>query len=331
MPRWLERIILGDARDDSMWVPVGHPDPGSQVQIFLEGFGDPVDVTCNNIMVDLHPFTYAIALGGDAPIGQLGQARLSLVIREPRLPHAAIGRIRLRFRECVELLPHRIGLFETDGCTNRCIHPLRLRVNYLYERVRLFLDRNPYNEKMKPSELFSCWISYCLPRPVHLVSFMHEGRGNIFPMDLVGQTASPYYLLGLHRIRPSLKPLLASGRVAVAAIPPEYTSIALGLGKNHRAEAIDWSALPFAITSSTAHGIPVPREAVTVREVEIRTTRQVGNHVVLVTTTTHLERWTDGPQMCLVHRLYQSYLRRRGRALSSVPKDRRRPSGGLKD
>jgi flavin reductase (DIM6/NTAB) family NADH-FMN oxidoreductase RutF len=325
MHRWIERLALGDSHELPMWVPVGHPDPETQVQVLLEGLGDPIDVTRNNVMVDLHPFTYAISLDGEGHARRLSRARPALVVREPRPPHSVLGRIRLRFREALELPPHRIVLFETAGCANYCIWPLRRRLTYLYERARLFLDRNPHNEKMKPSEQFSNWVAYFLPRPVHLVSFVHEGRGNIFPMDLIGTTATPYYLLGLHRKRLALPPIIASGKLAVSAIPPEYTPIAFQLGKHHRVAAIEWSALPFATVASTSYGIPVPAAALAVREVQVCATREVGNHVILVTTTTHLERRATGPGMCHVHRSYQAYLRRGGRALPIFSKH----SGGV--
>jgi flavin reductase (DIM6/NTAB) family NADH-FMN oxidoreductase RutF len=318
--RWISRLAWGDADGLPMWVPVGHPDPESQAQILLEGMGDPIDVTRNNVMVDLHPFTFAISLDGEVDNGRLARARPALVIREPRPPHAVLGRIRLRFREVLDLPPHRIVLFETAGCANGCVEPLRLRMAYLYERARLMLDRNPNNEKMKPSEQFSNWVAYFLPRPVHLVSFLHEGRGNIFPMDLVGTTASPYYLLGLHRKRPSLPLIAASGRLAISAIPAEYTRHAFKIGKNHRVATVDWPDLPFATEPSATYAIPVPAAALAVREVQIHATREVGNHVILAATTTHLQRRATGPEMCHVHRFYQAYLRRGGRALPSHSK-----------
>ncbi len=321
MLQWIRRLALGDAHDLPMWVPVGHDDPESQVQVLLEGFGAPIDVTSNNVIVDLHPFCYAISLEGDDSNADLARARPALVVREPKPPYGTLGRIRLRFRETMDLPLHRIVLFETAGCANRCLQPLRLRMTYLYERIRLLLDRNPHNEKMKPSEQFSNWVAYFLPRPVHLISFEHEGHGNIFPMDLIGTTASPYYLLSLHRKRPALPLILASGKLAVSAIPGEFTPIAYRLGRHHRVATVDWTDLPFATVPSATYGIPVPADALSVREVRLHSTHEVGKHVILVTTTTQVQRRRTAPEMCHVNRLYQAYLRRGGRALPSFSKN----------
>lgn len=268
-------------------------------------------------MVALRPFTLAIGLAAGETPGRLDRARLSLAVRERR-SGALLGRVRLRPRPAPPLAAG-IQLFVTGGCANYCLPPPRLQLHYLREWWRLRRDRNPRNtQKMAAAELFSKWVLFCQPRPVVLVSYAAAGGANIFPMDLVGPAAAGRFLLGLHQPSPAIAPILQSGRLAISALPLDFRALAFGLGSNHRHAAVDLDALPFAIDRSAGFGLPVPRAALAVREVEVEQTASLGSHLLLVTATAHFERRGQGLQMCHVHGFYQRHLERLGQALPAA-------------
>jgi flavin reductase (DIM6/NTAB) family NADH-FMN oxidoreductase RutF len=303
----LARLILG-ADSTPGWVCVGHSEPERQVRILLEG---SVDVSSNHAMVALVPFQVAIRLDGLT----LG-SRPWLSVREP--DGREIGQVRLRLAREVEAPPYRIGLFETDGCTNRCLPAPRLHAHYLLQRWKLSRDRNPRNVRMAPADLFAKFVLFAAPRPVVLVSHQKDGRGNLIPMDLVGEAGAPCFLLGLHRTSPAISSMTEAGLLAVSTVPLGWKKAIFGLGRNHRDATVDWSSLPFEIRPSE-QGIPVPAEALTVREVRIEKVVDVGSHVLFITSTETLDRRGEGLQMCHTHGFYQMYLQKQGRPLQVSP------------
>lgn len=302
----LLRLLLG-ASSTPGWICVGHPEPERHAEVRLHGPGGTVDVSRNHAMVALVPFLVAIRLDGLTP-----GPRPWLSVHEPG--GRELGRVRLRLAREVEAASYRIGLFETEGCVNRCLPAPRLHAHYLVQRWRLFRDRNPRNVRMVPRDLFSKFVLFNAPRPVVLVSHERDGQGNLFPMDLVGEAGSPCFLLGLHRTSPAIEAMAAAGRLAISTVPLSWKKTVFGLGRNHRDAVVDWASLPFP-TVPSASGIPVPAGALTVREVRIERVVEAGSHVLFVTTTVGLERRSDGLQMCHTHGFYQMYLRGQGRPL----------------
>jgi flavin reductase (DIM6/NTAB) family NADH-FMN oxidoreductase RutF len=298
----LARLILG-ADATPGWVCVGHAEPERQVRILLDSAQGQVDISSNHAMVALVPFQVAIRLDGLRP-----GSWLSIQEQDGR----EIGQVRLRLTREIQAGPYRIGLFETEGCTNRCLPAPRLHAHYLIQRWKLARDRNPRNVRMTPADLFAKFVLFAAPRPVVLVSHQKEdGRGNLFPMDLVGEAGAPCFLLGLHHTSPAIRSMTEAGRLAVSTVPLGWKKTVFGLGRNHRDATIDWSSLPFEMSFK---GIPVPAAALTVREVRIEKTVDVGSHVLFVTTTESLET-REGLQMCHTHGFYQMYLQKQGRSL----------------
>lgn len=299
----LARLILG-ADATPGWVCVGHSEPERQVRILLNG---SMDASSNHAMVALVPFQVAIRLDGLEPGPR---PWLSVQERDGR----EIGQVRLRLAREVAAPPYRIGLFEATGCTNRCLPAPRLHAHYLLQRWKLSRDHNPRNVRMTPADLFAKFVLFAAPRPVVLVSHQKDGRGNLFPMDLVGEAEAPCFLLGLHRSSPAIRSMSEAGRLAVSTVPLGWKKTVFGLGHNHRDEAVDWSSLPFE-TRLSSQGIPVPAKALTVREVRIERIVEAGSHILFITTTETLERRGEGLQMCHTHGFYQMYLQQHGHAL----------------
>jgi flavin reductase (DIM6/NTAB) family NADH-FMN oxidoreductase RutF len=310
----LARLILG-ADSTPSWICVGHSEPERQVRILLDG---SLDVSSNQVMVALVPFQVAIRLDGLPP-----GPRSWLSVQES--DGREIGRVRLRLAREVEAGPYRIGLFETEGCTNRCLPAPRLHAHYLLQRWKLARDRNPNNVRMTPADLFAKFVLFAAPRPVVLVSYQKDGHGNLFPMDLVGEAGAPCFLLGLHRTSPAIPSMIEAGRLAVSTVPLGWKKTVFGLGRNHRQATIDWSTLPFEMSFK---GIPVPAAALTVREVRIEKTVDVGSHILFITTTESLDRRNAGLQMCHTHGFYQMYLHKQGRPLQVSPSPGAGDSGG---
>ncbi len=293
------------------WVCVGHPDPDSHVRVWLEVPGNRLDISRCHRMVALAPLTVAIGLDPDnAPIQDA-----AIVVTENGPGGNILGRVAVKFQRKIEARGVRIALFEAGASSNRCVPFLRGAAIRSWESWKAARDRNPRNIRMTPSDMFAMWILHNAPRPVVAVSCGSAERGNLFPMDLAGSLTGECYVLGLHSSSPAIPVFLESGKIAVSLMPLDAKNAVYGLGKNHREALLDVRALPAPTRPSPLFGIPAPTQALAVYDLALETAVDLGSHRLFVTQVKSFERKSVAPQICHVHRLYQQYLMKRGRAL----------------
>lgn len=115
--------------------PVGLTDPQQLVDVFLEGLGAPWNVTRNNTVAALRPFTIGVMFDADsapAPGGRL----LHLCFRERGGSKRILGAFDVRMSSSVALPEHRFCLFQTSGGENQSVSTLGLRLYEWRERGR---------------------------------------------------------------------------------------------------------------------------------------------------------------------------------------------------
>jgi flavin reductase (DIM6/NTAB) family NADH-FMN oxidoreductase RutF len=259
--------------------PLGLDDPQEEVEVRLDGPGCLKDVTRNNVIAALRPFTIGVMLHRNEAQPRDGQP-FRLTMHNRRTPQRLLGVIHLHLVRTIDLGDHRFCLFEVDGSDNTSVPAASLRLYYLQEQRR---RKNPYNFQMTPADLRASHVFYICPRPVVFVSVEHEGSANLFPMDLIGPTDSPWFSMALRSTSPAVRLMQQSRRMALAGAPFAYRDIAYQLGKHHKLSSIDWSALPFATARSPLFNLPVPADALRVREVTVREFHEVGSHVLFLT------------------------------------------------
>jgi flavin reductase (DIM6/NTAB) family NADH-FMN oxidoreductase RutF len=299
------------------YVAVGLQEPQQLVEVWLHGCGEPLKVTCNNVVAALRPLTIGVMLDRGGAVGRLPGVRLEF--RDRRASNARLGVIHLTAVQDLALPPHVFRLFKAAGCENDCLPILTRGLYYRYERRKAerYQRRNPHNFQMAHSDLRALFAFYICPRPVVLVSVEHEADKNIFPMDLIGPTDSRWYSMALRATSPAIALMQRSRRLALASVPLSYTRVAYELGKHHRQASIDWNALPFSTVPSPMFGLSVPAAALRVREVRVEHFYEVGSHVLFLTSVvgdTIPDRVLDGPgslQLFHIHGAYHEYLKRR--------------------
>jgi flavin reductase (DIM6/NTAB) family NADH-FMN oxidoreductase RutF len=279
--------------------PVAMDDPQEAVEVWLRGPGEPKNVTRNNVIAALRPLTIGVMFRRNESPPQADQPfRLSMHDRSA--PQRLLGVLHLRLARTIELQDHRFCLFELDGSENLCVPSLSLRLYYLREQRRMRQRRrtSPYNFQMTPGDVRGIHVFYICPRPVVLVSVEHEASGNLFPMDLIGPTDSPWFSMALRSTSPAVRLMQQSRRMALSGVPSAYQAIAYELGKHHQLSNIDWDALPFTTTRSPLFHLRVPDAALRVCEVYVHEFHEVGSHMLFLTT---VERETihvgKGPQL----------------------------------
>jgi hypothetical protein len=137
-------------------------------------------------------------------------------------------------------------------------------------------------------------------------------------MDLLGALSTGTFVLGMHSGSPAIPLWRNSCRIAVSAVPLHYKPTVYTMGKNHRRMFLKPSELPIRCVSSASYGIPVPDEALSVRELTIGQSWDLGSHRLFAARTTSMQKRAEEPQMCHVHRFYQQFLLRHNRPLPSL-------------
>ena len=272
-------------------------DPQQEVEVWLRGLNGPINVTRNSVVAALRPFTIGIMLPRlDAP--PLDKT-LQLAMHQSGGSKRLLGAIHLRPARSLPLPSHQFCLFEIAGCENYCVSALGLRLYYLRERLRAEIRKrkNPYNFQMTRADLRASYVFYLCPRPVVLVSVEHEQSNNIFPMDLIGPTDSPWYSMALRSTSPAVRLMQQSRRMALASIPFTYKAIAYELAKHHKQAGIDWSTLSFPTMPSPLFGLRVPEAALRVREVRVQEVHEIGSHTLFLTSVERETAGADGLQL----------------------------------
>ena len=261
--------------------PVGLHDPQQLAEVWLEGLGEPRNITGNNVVVALRPFTIGVML--DHPASDIPHLRLSMRERSPS--SRLLGVLHLRPAGGIPFSGRCFCFFETPRCENYCVSPLRLRAYYLRERWRAELRqrRNRYNFLMTYPDIRCSHVFYICPRPVVLVTVEHQGASNMFPMDLIGPVDSPCFSMTLRLTSPAVKLMQQSRRMALASVPFPYKAHAYELGKHHKLTTVDWAGLPFPTRPSPLFGLPVAEAALRVREVCVEECHEVGSHMLFLT------------------------------------------------
>lgn len=304
----LRRWLAGEPIPE--YVAVSLDEPQSAVEARLRGPNIDQDVTFASVLVSLRPLTLAVSIASD---GHGPNAPLSLLFRERRPGAPWLGRIRLRSSGELSLPQGHMSLFRAVGYENRCLPRTQLWRFYL--KRWWHRQRQSENFRMRTADLHSEYIFYICPRPVVLVTTVHESGSNLFPMDLMGPTSGGDFLLALRSTSPAIRLMSGSRRLALSSMPLSELANVYALGKHHRLERIDWESLPFATRPSARFGLPVPCPAQVVCEVEVERIHVVGSHTVFVTAPVHTEQCGAAGRIFHISGLYQAYLERRMRSL----------------
>jgi flavin reductase (DIM6/NTAB) family NADH-FMN oxidoreductase RutF len=316
MKAMLEQIAFG-AAPLSAHVTVGLADPGRVTRVVLEGLDAPLDVSRDHVPVSLRPFTIGLCLYASISESTLRAARLTLALSDWSEPHLVRGRLALRVQEAIDLPDpqRRLWIFEVLGSQNYCLgtpHMLaREARDWYYAKKK---KKNPYNFRMSTAGLRALNVYYMRPRPVSLVTVMDGGESDVFPMDLIGPLSSGNFTMALRSTSPAIRLMENSRRIAVSALPAAFKRAAYALGTHHKTLCVEWNALPFATVTSMEFALPVPRDALLVRELEVHAVHRIHSHTFFVTNVARETCSASGDAFCHIAGPYAHVL-----GLESLP------------
>jgi flavin reductase (DIM6/NTAB) family NADH-FMN oxidoreductase RutF len=296
--------------------------PQSEVRVWLRGLGTPLEVTDCNVIASARPFTVGIGLQRIPDEATVKRAPLFLGFRDRAGDTGLLGEIQLSYAETIGIGDRVLCLFRARRSTNRCLPRnlvWRRYLDFARQQRRVAKGPSPPETKMITRELFALSAFYICPRPVVLVSVVDGNAGNIFPMDLIGPIGGQHFSMALHSTSAAIPLIERSRRVALSSMPAEQISIAYALGKNHKKADFQWNQVPFDLTTSSAFGLPVPKFALAVREMEVEEVRALGSHKLFICRTRANQIMSPGLQLSFVHGFYQA---RRQRTRPLIPSTR---------
>ena len=302
--RALKRFAFGDSHLPRQ-VTVGMHDPQSEVTVWLHGLDRPYDVTDRHVMACVEPLTIGVVFDPEWPVESGASHRLSLRFEERHGQRRLLGEIRLRGPGVATAASLR--LFGVRGSTNYCLPKPRLWMHYMYLIYRRWRFNNNPEIKISAREAHTMIVFFICPRPVVLVSVMHEGAGNVFPMNLMGPIGGGRFAFALNSTRHAAPIVVSAGRLAIGNVPLEQAGLARSLGRNHLKASIDMTQLPFTARPSPTYRFPVPDFAVRIRELEIESATRLGSHTFFITRMVHDERLATVPEFFYVHGIYQAW------------------------
>lgn len=305
-----DRLLLGVRRIPQFAI-VGLPVPQERVDVVLESRDGTVDVTANNVAVSLEPFR--IAIGMTEPAIRTARSSPVTLTFNDRVSRREVARLSLRFERTLGPGPRLLAIFCPIAVEDACVGRLRRSLYYGWKRWTARRQSSPQSNFSDFTGLLSFYVC---PRPVALVSVVDkEGRGNLFPMDLMGHTATPFFVAALKNTNRSIELIQRARRMVVSRIPLALSDQAYGLAKQHRMSHVDWQAIPVPLARSPRFGFPVPASALSVTEIEIHQSEIMGSHTALLGIAVHEQVMNQGIGMHHVSGLYQEHCRTRGRAL----------------
>lgn len=302
----IKKLAFGDTLLPQEFT-IGLTEPQEEVSLWLHGVGLPRDVTQRQSTACTAPLSLCVAFHPSDPPTHTDYQNAVLKFTERDGRQRVLGEIRLRFRESIFVGTSEFVLFHALGSVNHCLPRFRLWAHYLLQAWSQRRRNDDPDIRMTLLEERAASVTFIRPHFLYLGSVGDEKNGNIFPMNLLGDLGNGYFGFALREQRRAAHLVERAGHVAVSGIPLSRCAVLFQLVGNHKKASIDWKQLPFETRDSTTFGIPIPRFASRVREMQIERVHKVGSHRFFIARVVSDQRHEAGLQACVVHGFYQHW------------------------
>jgi hypothetical protein len=286
---------------------LGQQSPQTEISVWLHGMASPLDVTHRHSMACAIPFTLCLAFDKDQTPNEKETERLRLkfCVRDGR--KRVLGTMGLKLVERISLNGREFILFQARTAANYCMPRLRLWAHYLF--YAYWERRSSYIPDIKLSflEKRAMEVMFICPRPISLMSVLTDIKGNMFPVNVMGDIDNGYFAFALRETKIPAHLVEDSRRIALSSVPFQQGALAYQLGANHNKQSIDWYELPFETKKSKTFEIPVPVFACRTREMEVEKIHRIGSHTFFIARIVSDERFGSGNELFVIHGFYEAW------------------------
>jgi flavin reductase (DIM6/NTAB) family NADH-FMN oxidoreductase RutF len=292
------------------WSTIAVAPPQQVITATLRWDGKSVDVTADHTVASLNPLVIATSVdAGEGPVIEYSDSatgRFLGVLHLTQMTSVAAGKASLT-------------LYHVASGEHHCLGWPRRPWNAWLQN-RLMLKSQPSHPfALKPAVVQQLMIAYLCPRPVILVSVDAPGHQNIFPMDLIGPLQrSGLFSLALRSTNVSVPFMREVRRVALSNVPATMKAVVYKLSEHHKQPPHDFNAVPFPVRPSREFAIPSVAAALSVQELSIVHSQEVGSHTLFLGRMASDEYLADGVQLHHTAGFHQASRRRQGMPFTEV-------------
>jgi len=305
----LKDLLLGKVRPAQKFF-LGQPGAQNEVAVWLHGTGAPLDVTNRHSLACARPLTICVAFPKGTVLEERELNGLSLRFREKDGARRLLGRVRLKYNDLsMRTTGPVLYFFSVTGARSYCLPLVHLWMFYLQLAYRNWRHPVPKGTiTLSFLEMRAMDVLFICPRPIGLASAQENSRGNMFPLNVMGQLDDGYFGFGLKDARSPSHLVERTRRIALSSIPMQHGDLGYKLGPNHsKKNGVEWSELPFATKPSPSFAIPIPGFSLRVREMEVEVERKLGTHIFFLGRVIADQRFSDGVEWYVIHGHYQAW------------------------
>lgn len=191
----------------------------------------------------------------------------------------ALARLSLKMIRRQSVNGYEICQYEGVHAEHHFISRFHQLVNGLYNQR---YNKKPGNVFLHDNLYKQVQIAYSLPRIISLVSVSDGQLFNLFPTDLHGPIGEEYYVSSLRHEGKACHQVETAGRIVISEIHADMYKTVYSLGKNHMLEMKPEDQFPFDDHKSSVLGLPLPKQTLRYRELELKETFNHGIHKILL-------------------------------------------------
>jgi hypothetical protein len=274
------------------------------------------DITTLHLFAGYSPLIFVLSSLLSGMAGE--QQTIQLVFSEEQLqPNEAFNKkdavVLLTLKKIYQQAVNRDTILFFEGVTGRhhFISP--------FHQFIIQLDNRLYNKRpgnvFLPGNLYKqVQIAYALPRTISLVTVGNEPLFNHFPTDLHGQVNDEFYIMSLRHEGKACQQVETAGRIVISNVNATSFRSVYALGKNHMQPLKDRSVFDFDMPVSKNFRLPLPKNLVSYKELQLQDSFMNGIHKILLFKIIYEEKITDNPStLAHIHNCYATWRYKQGK------------------
>jgi hypothetical protein len=265
------------------------------------------DITKLHLFVGYCPLIFALpVLHGvpeeQPPVIHLAFSQENLQPGDRISPQQIVATLSLKKIKDQQVQETAISYYEGSVGKHRFISGFHQFIVQLNNRL---YNHKPGNVYLESNLLRQVQIAYAIPRRISLITVGAGNRYNHFPTDLHGQVNDEYYLISLRHEGNACRQVEAAKKIVLSDVRAQAYKKVYALGKNHMQPLKEASAFEFDYGASRHFHLPLPKNLISYRELELKDYFTRGIHKILLFKMIYSEQ-VNGESDTLVH-IHNSY------------------------
>lgn len=236
------------------------------------------DITDSHLFVGYNPLIFAFSADLNlSPSLRIIYSQRVLQLNEIFSAKDAIALLDLQLTR--EQPMDKVFFYEGTRGSYRFLSGFHQLINSIYNQR---FNKKPGNVFLHNNLYKQVQIAYAVPRSISLITVGNEGLFNLFPTDLHGQLDEEYYIISLRVGGKAGEQVAMAGKLLLSQVHSDAYKMVYGLGKNHMQNLKAKDNFPFSEALSEQFKMPLPRHAVSAKELVMLNSFNYGIHKIML-------------------------------------------------